>query len=83
MEDEAYQPGKVHDLLMSLPWTDVFTTNYDTLLERAFKNGTGKISYKDNELLAVAAKYVIEQYKDVIKSNSIKDISNLINMSYP
>ena len=46
MEDEAYQPGKVHDLLMSLPWTDVFTTNYDTLLERAFKNGTGKISYK-------------------------------------
>lgn len=46
MEDEAYQPGKVHDLLMSLPWTDVFTTNYDTLLERAFKNGTGIISYK-------------------------------------
>ena len=46
MEDEAYQPGKVHDLLMALPWTDVFTTNYDTLLERAFQNSTGRMSYK-------------------------------------
>ncbi len=46
MEDEAYQPGKVHDLLMALPWTDVFTTNYDTLLERAFQNSTGRMIYK-------------------------------------
>ena len=46
MEDEAYQPGKAHDLLMTLPWTDVFTTNYDTLLERAFQNSTGRMSYK-------------------------------------
>ncbi|AFY94157.1 hypothetical protein Cha6605_3141 [Chamaesiphon minutus PCC 6605] len=33
--DLQYQPDKLHKLLLSLPWSDVFTTNYDTLLERA------------------------------------------------
>ena len=32
--DAYYIPGKLHQLLMDLPWADVFTTNYDTLLER-------------------------------------------------
>lgn len=32
--DLQYQPDKLHELLLSLPWSDVFTTNYDTLLER-------------------------------------------------
>ena len=32
--DLDHQPGKIHQLLLHLPWTDVFTTNYDTLLER-------------------------------------------------
>ena len=32
--DNKYQPDKLHELLLSLPWSDVFTTNYDTLLER-------------------------------------------------
>ncbi|HEY9772158.1 MAG TPA: SIR2 family protein [Coleofasciculaceae cyanobacterium] len=34
--DKKYNPGKLHELLLSLPWSDVFTTNYDTLLERTF-----------------------------------------------
>jgi len=32
--DEHFQPGLLHSLLLELPWRDVFTTNYDTLLER-------------------------------------------------
>ena len=28
-------PSELHTKLMNLPWSDVFTTNYDTLLERA------------------------------------------------
>jgi len=32
--DSEHQPGKLHQLLLQLPWADVFTTNYDTLLER-------------------------------------------------
>ena len=34
IDDSGYQPGELHKLLLSLPWSDVFTTNYDTLLER-------------------------------------------------
>ena len=33
--DSDHQPGDMHRLLLQLPWKDVFTTNYDTLLERA------------------------------------------------
>ena len=33
--DTGHQPGDIHKLLLQLPWKDVFTTNYDTLLERA------------------------------------------------
>jgi hypothetical protein len=34
LPDQNYVPGELHKLLLSLPWSDVFTTNYDTLLER-------------------------------------------------
>ncbi|MGL4423886.1 MAG: SIR2 family NAD-dependent protein deacylase, partial [Gemmataceae bacterium] len=32
--DGEYQPGELHKMLLRLPWADVLTTNYDTLLER-------------------------------------------------
>src|SRR6266404_1844068 len=32
--DADYVPGHLHRLLLSLPWSDIFTTNYDTLLEK-------------------------------------------------
>ncbi|MCL2284364.1 MAG: SIR2 family protein [Fibromonadales bacterium] len=38
MPDDKFQPSELHEKLLSLPWTDVFTTNYDTLLERAARN---------------------------------------------
>lgn len=31
----GYEPSPLHDQLLNLPWKDVFTTNHDTLLERA------------------------------------------------
>ncbi|MBF0138441.1 MAG: SIR2 family protein [Magnetococcales bacterium] len=33
--DMDYSPGDLHRLLLELPWADVLTTNWDTLLERA------------------------------------------------
>lgn len=33
--DQAWQPGRLHQQLLNLPWSDVLTTNWDTLLERA------------------------------------------------
>ncbi len=35
VKDETWEPGTVHTALLDLPWSDVLTTNYDTLLERA------------------------------------------------
>ncbi|WP_165361333.1 SIR2 family NAD-dependent protein deacylase [Lichenibacterium ramalinae] len=39
--DDAWEPGRLHERLLGLPWTDVLTTNYDTLLERAAGRITG------------------------------------------
>ena len=36
--DNQYLPSDVHNVFLSLNWSDVFTTNYDTLLERAAQN---------------------------------------------
>lgn len=38
IRDADFVPSRLHLLLMALPWVDVFTTNYDTLLERASHN---------------------------------------------
>lgn len=32
--DQDWKPGHLHRLLLELPWSDVFTTNFETLLER-------------------------------------------------
>ena len=36
--DQDHEPAELHIALLSLPWSDVFTTNYDTLLERACRS---------------------------------------------
>jgi len=38
IRDMDFDPGQLHRLLLKLPWSDVFTTNYDTLLERASRD---------------------------------------------
>lgn len=35
IRDSDYRPSQSHLKLLQLPWSDIFTTNYDTLLERA------------------------------------------------
>ena len=34
IRDDEFTPGEMHARLLRLPWCDVFTTNWDTLLER-------------------------------------------------
>ncbi|MGE7920639.1 SIR2 family NAD-dependent protein deacylase [Viridibacillus sp. NPDC093762] len=36
--DDNYEPDSLHYKLLNLPWADIYTTNYDTLLERAKRN---------------------------------------------
>lgn len=35
VDDQSWAPGPSHTLLLELPWSDVLTTNWDTLIERA------------------------------------------------
>lgn len=35
INDFAWSPGKLHKTLLELPWSEVLTTNWDTLIERA------------------------------------------------
>ncbi|WP_419826512.1 SIR2 family NAD-dependent protein deacylase [Sphingomonas sp.] len=39
IRDSSWNPSASHARLLSLPWADVLTTNYDTLLERAARLG--------------------------------------------
>lgn len=38
LDDDAWRPGYLYTSLMELPWSEIMTTNWDTLLERAAKN---------------------------------------------
>jgi hypothetical protein len=38
INDVAWEPGKLYKSLLELPWSEILTTNWDTLLERASKD---------------------------------------------
>lgn len=40
IRDDAWRPGPLHRALLELPWADVLTTNWDTLLERTARSIT-------------------------------------------
>jgi hypothetical protein len=42
IRDDDFLPGKIHTRLLSLPWRDVFTTNWDTLLEQTRTSVAGR-----------------------------------------
>ena len=42
VRDEELSPGELHRKLVRLPWTDILTTNWDTLIERAALENLGQ-----------------------------------------
>lgn len=53
LPDQLIQPGRLHRLLVQLPWKDILTTNYDTLIERAAEqaiNGFKLVTNKETLL---------------------------------
>lgn len=38
IDDDAWRVGKLYKSLLELPWSEIMTTNWDTLLERAAKD---------------------------------------------
>lgn len=56
-----YEPGRLHERLLSLPWTDVFTTNYDTLLERTYTpERTYRVVEAEEELRATRPPRIVK-----------------------
>ncbi len=53
-------PGELHTQLLSLPWVDVYTTNYDTLLERALEVDRKKLKPK-----------IVRRYQIVLAANHV------------
>ncbi len=49
LPDLDYSPAKLHKDLVSLPWNNIFTTNYDTLLERAGEKSTQRYDIVINQ----------------------------------
>ena len=63
--DLEYAPTELYTSLMDLPWTDVFTTNYDTLLERAADTVTSR------------RYHVVVSQEDLVNSNDVPRIIKL------
>ena len=63
--DLEYAPTELYTNLMDLPWTDVFTTNYDTLLERSADAVTSR------------RYHVVASQEDLVNSNDVPRIIKL------
>mgnify|MGYP004511794751 FL=1 len=52
--DDMFIPGELHKRLLKLDWANIFTTNYDTLLEQTvdmiYREENYKIIYSQNDL---------------------------------
>lgn|GEM_PF-1934626 len=41
--DQQFKPGNLHRMLVELPWADIMTTNWDTLIERAAESAEERV----------------------------------------
>ena len=57
--DDEFIPSALHAKLLEFPWKDIYTTNYDRLLERA-SSGKFKIITNQNELRLSSAPRIIK-----------------------
>lgn len=61
--DHSWSPSQLHMDLLSLPWTDVLTTNWDTLLERTAQeiaSPSYTVVKTDNDLTYAAAPRIVK-----------------------
>lgn len=61
LHSESIVPGRLHEILMKQNWKDVFTTNYDTLLENAAldsERGYQVVTNKDTLLYAKSPRII-------------------------
>lgn len=77
--DDLFMPGDIHKKLVKLNWADIFTTNYDTLLERAadivFREENYQIVCSDNDIAGSMSPRIIKLHGSIphIKPYIIRD----------
>ena len=84
--NDEYKPSNLHKKLLELPWKDVFTTNYDTLLERASEQITQKrfnVIVRKEDLVNSANVTRIVKLHGTFPSNIPFIITNEDYRSYP
>ncbi len=77
--DDLFMPGDLHKKLVKLKWADIFTTNYDTLLERAadmvFSEENYQIVCSDNDIAGSISPRIVKLHGSIphIKPYIIRD----------
>lgn len=63
INDSAWLPGELHKFLLELPWSEILTTNWDTLLERAsaeIHDPIYSLVYKQEDLSSARAPRIVK-----------------------
>ena len=69
--DEMFVPGELHKRLLKLHWSDIFTTNYDNLIEKALEKN--HIDYFDGFSGRINPKFSTANYgKLICKQNGFQ-----------
>lgn len=78
--DDDFEPSKLHEKLVDLPWADIFTTNYDRLIERAALHSPGRSMRRFSyEVVSQAADVPLARRPRIVKLHgTLPDLSNLI-----
>jgi hypothetical protein len=78
--DEDFLPSKLHEKLVDLPWVDIFTTNYDRLIERAAMNSPGRsLRRYSYELVTQTTDIPLARRPRIVKLHgTLPDLTNLV-----
>ena len=60
-----------HKILVSIPWKQIITTNYDLLVEQAFDNIKNTSDYRNNDIIPIRT---VQEYNSLLASNEIRYI---------
>ena len=77
--DDLFVPGDLHKKIVKLNWADIFTTNYDTLLERAadmvFSEENYQIVCSDNDIAGSISPRIVKLHGSIphVKPYIIRD----------
>ncbi|EAQ81103.1 hypothetical protein DSM3645_21067 [Blastopirellula marina DSM 3645] len=78
--DDEFEPGEILESLVDLPWADVFTTNYDRMLEWATRSRSSKTLRKQTyEVVTSAAHLPLARPPRIVKLHgSLPSLDGLV-----